>query len=111
MVADNAGKTIYIAEATAGQVAVFDVAGRKVTGTIAIGQPVSGAALSPDKARLYVTAGGAEGRLCVVDVKTATVTARIRVALGFLCHRSDAPSMLALSRPSHPGRRFALPCP
>ena len=79
MVLDSAGKTIYIAEATAGQVAVFDIAERKVTAAIAIGPPVSGVALSPDGGRLYVTAGGAEGRLCVVDIKSGKVTARIPV--------------------------------
>lgn len=79
MVAGRAGKTIYIAQATAGQIAVYDIAAGKVTATVAIGRPVSGVALSPKGARLYVTAGGAEGRLCVVDVKSGKVTARIPV--------------------------------
>jgi len=79
MVADTAGKTIYIAEATAGQVAVFDVATRKVTANIAIGLPVSGVAISLDGTKLYVTAGGAAGRLCIVDIKNKKMLARIPV--------------------------------
>ena len=79
MAADSAGKTIYIAEATAGQVAVFDVATRKITATIAIGQPVSGVAISIDGTKLYVTAGAAEGRLCAIDIKSGKVVARIPV--------------------------------
>jgi YVTN family beta-propeller protein len=79
MVADKAGKTIYIAQATAGQIAVFDVATRKVTANIDIGLPVSGVAISPDGTTLYVTAGGAEGKLCIVDIKNRKVAARIPV--------------------------------
>ncbi|MDP6636741.1 MAG: cell surface protein [Phycisphaerae bacterium] len=79
MVADKAGKTIYIAQATAGRVAVFDVAARKVTATIAIGPPVSGVAISPNGTTLYVTAGGAQGKLCVIDIKSRKITARIPV--------------------------------
>jgi YVTN family beta-propeller protein len=79
MVADGAGKTIYIAEATAGQVAVFDVATQKVTANIAIGQPVSGVAISTDRTKLYITAGAAKGHLCIVDIKGRKVLARIPV--------------------------------
>ncbi|MDP6636700.1 MAG: hypothetical protein QGG42_17510, partial [Phycisphaerae bacterium] len=79
MVADSAGKTIYIAEATAGQVAVFDVATRKVTANIAVGPPVSGVAISTDRTKLYITAGAAKGHLCIVDIKSKKVLARIPV--------------------------------
>jgi YVTN family beta-propeller protein len=79
MVADKAGKTIYIAQATAERVDVFDVATRKVTASIAIGMPVSGVAISPDGTTLYVTAGGAQGELCIIDIKSRKVTARISV--------------------------------
>jgi YVTN family beta-propeller protein len=79
MVADKAGQTIYIAQATAGSVAVLDEASRKVTATIDIGTPVSGVAISTDQTKLYVTAGGAEGKLCVIDIKSRKVTARIPV--------------------------------
>ena len=79
MVADKAGKTIYIAEATAGRVAVFDVATRKVTANIAIGLPVSGVAISPDGSKLYVTAAVPTGQFCVVDIKGARIAASIPV--------------------------------
>jgi len=101
MVADTAGKTIYIAQATAGQIAVFDVATRKVTATIAIDPPVSGVAISPDGTTLYVTAGGADGKLCVIDIKNRKISARIPVGhtpispvlapngMMYICNRFD----------------------
>jgi len=79
MVADKAGKTLYVAEATAKQIAVFDIASGKVTKTIAIGEPVSGLALSPDESKLYVTAAIPKGKLFVIDVKGAKVAATIPV--------------------------------
>ena len=79
MVADKAGKTIYIAQADGQRVDVFDVATRKVTASIDLALPVSGVTISPDESKLYATAGGAEGKLCVVDIKSRKVTARIPV--------------------------------
>jgi DNA-binding beta-propeller fold protein YncE len=79
MIADKAGKTIYIAQETAGSVALFDVASRKVTATIDIGPPVSGLAISADETMLYVTAGGAKGKLCVIDIKNRKIAARIPI--------------------------------
>jgi YVTN family beta-propeller protein len=78
MIADKAGKTIYIAQKTAGSVALFDVASRKITATIDIEPQVSGVTISPNGTTLYVTSGGADGKLCVIDVKTRKVTNRIR---------------------------------
>ena len=79
IVADKAGKTLYIAEATANRVDVFDVASEKVTKSIAIGEPVSGLTLSIDESKLYVTAEAATGFLRVVDIKSGKVTAKIAV--------------------------------
>jgi len=79
MVADSAGGTIYIAQKTAGSVALFDVKTLKVAATINIGLPVSGVALSCDETQLYVTAGGAKGLLCMVDIKSKKVLAQIPV--------------------------------
>jgi len=79
IVADKAGKTLYIAEKTAKQIAVFDIDSGKVTKTIPIGEPVSGLVLSPDESKLYVTAAIPQGKLCVVDVKGGKIEATIPV--------------------------------
>ncbi len=78
VVADESGKTLYIAEKTAGQVAVFDVGSLKVTKIISIPAPPTGLALAPDGSRLYVTGGAPDGRVFVVNTKTGKVTKRFR---------------------------------
>jgi len=55
MVADNQSKTLYIAQATAKQVAVFDIAAGKVIRTYSLSGRPSGLALAADSSRLYVT--------------------------------------------------------
>ena len=79
MVADKSGKTLYVAQATANRIDVFDAVSEKVTKSIEIGQPVSGVVLSSDGTKLYVTTAVAQGRLYVIDVKTAKVSAKIPV--------------------------------
>ena len=79
IVADKAGKTLYLAQSTANRIDVFDVASEKVTKSIAIGEPVSGLTLSIDESKLYVTTAVPAGHLCVVDIKSAKVTAKILV--------------------------------
>ena len=79
MVADKAGKTLYVVQATADRIDIFDVASEKVAKSIDIGQPVSGLILSNDESKLYVTQASPQGRLCVIDPKTAKVTAKIPV--------------------------------
>jgi len=73
LVADNQGKMLYVAEATAKQVAVFNIAAGKVTKVISLpGQP-SGLALAPDGQTLYVTAGVANGGVHVVNLNTCKI--------------------------------------
>ncbi|MBL7218689.1 MAG: hypothetical protein ISS69_01125, partial [Phycisphaerae bacterium] len=79
IVADKAGKTLYIAESTANRIDVLDVASEKVAKSIPMGAPPSGLYLSADEATLYVTAALSEGQLCVVDVKSGKITAKIPV--------------------------------
>jgi len=79
IIADKAGKTLYIAQDTAKRIDVFDVASEKVTKSIAIGEPVTGVALSVDESKLFVTAAAATGFLRVVDIKSGKVTAKIAV--------------------------------
>lgn len=77
LVADQAGKTLYVAEATAKQVAVLDVAGGKVTKNLAIPAAATGLALSPDGKRLYVTCGVADGSVAVIDLPGGKVSATL----------------------------------
>ena len=79
IVADKAGKTLYIAESTANRIDVLDVASEKVTKSIAIGAPPSGLDMSADETTLYVTTAVAAGQLCVVDIKSGKITAKILV--------------------------------
>jgi len=73
LVADSRGKTLYIAEATAKQIAVFDIAAGKVKEVIPLPDPPSGLALAPDGLHLYVTTAAPNGRIHVVNLKTGRV--------------------------------------
>jgi len=81
IVADAQGKTLYIAQTTAKQVAVFDIETSKVTATIAVGTEPTGLALSDDAALLYVTCAAPEG--CVRVVKTDTGKVRGQFPAGY----------------------------
>jgi YVTN family beta-propeller protein len=102
MVAAPDAKTLYIACATADQVVVFDVPTAKVTRQIALPASPSGLAVSADGARLYVTCGGPDSRVCVVETQTGKVAESIaagHTAMGpvlsadgktlFVCNRFD----------------------
>ena len=69
------GKTLYVAEQTAGQVAVYDITAETVTGTIPLpaSPQVSGVALSPEGQFLYVTAFEPAGQVYVVNTASNTV--------------------------------------
>ncbi len=70
VVVDKAGKTLYVAEHTASQVAVVDLATEKVTKTMKVSGPPTGVVLSPDSAKLYVTWAAPAGGVDVLDAKT-----------------------------------------
>jgi len=70
VVADKGGRSLYVAEYTAKQVAVFDVASNKVTSVIPLTDSPTDLAISPDQSRLYVSCGSAAGEVCVIDLKT-----------------------------------------
>jgi len=71
LVADSQGETIYIAEATAKQIAVFDTKTAKVTATISVPAEPTGLALTGDGTILYVTCGGQKGCVGVIDTRNA----------------------------------------
>jgi YVTN family beta-propeller protein len=85
LVADNQSKTLYIAQATAKQVAVFDIAAGRVTKTYSLPGKPSGLALSADRSCLYVTcpatasasaetSASATERVQVVNLQAAKVS-------------------------------------
>ncbi len=79
LVADSKGTTLYIAEATAKQVAVFDITAEKVVGTVSLkGQP-SGLALASDSSKLYVTIASSEGTIEVIDPYNGKIIKTISV--------------------------------
>ena len=79
LVACGSGEVLYVAEATAGQVAAFDVGEGKVTKVIKVGPCPSGMALSVDGKKLYVTGALPEGKVYVVDIAKGKVVSRISV--------------------------------
>ena len=77
LVADVQGKRLYVAEHTASQIAVIDLAGRNVCQVIALPERPNGLALSADGTRLYVTAGAASGSVQIIDTAKGAVTGAI----------------------------------
>ncbi|HUT31508.1 MAG TPA: beta-propeller fold lactonase family protein [Sedimentisphaerales bacterium] len=77
VVADAEADTIYIAEFTARQIAVFDTVGGRVTKSISLPARPSGVAIAPDKSRLYVTGAAPAGSVYVIDPTKGKVTSRI----------------------------------
>ena len=80
LVADKDGREIYVAESTAKQVAVVDVAQNKIVRSIGLPDAPGGVALSPDSATLYVTNAAPAGKVFAVGVKTGKVRNTIAVA-------------------------------
>lgn len=74
LVAAGDGKTLYIAEATANQIAVFDVKEGQVTDTIKIPDRPSGLILSPDGKSLYVTGASPDGKIYTIDLEKKGVS-------------------------------------
>ena len=79
LVADRSGQTLYIAEATAKQVAVFDIESGTVVRKVSLEDEPSGLALSPDGEWLYVTAASPNGSVYTIRLKEGKVIGRISV--------------------------------
>ena len=76
LVADQTGQTLYVAEATARQVAVFDIATAAVTRTFSLPDPPTGLALAPDQSRLYVTGASPKGQLFIINLQAGKLEAQ-----------------------------------
>ncbi len=77
LASDMEGTTLYVAEATAKRIAVFDIASGKVSRTILLPGRPAGLALSPDESRLYVAGCFPRGGVYVIDSKNGKITCRI----------------------------------
>jgi YVTN family beta-propeller protein len=79
VIADDQGQVLYISEATARQIAVFDVVRGEVLKRIVLTAPVGGMVLSQDNRMLYATGSLPKGRVYAIDTQSGTVTADIAV--------------------------------
>ncbi|MHC4758996.1 MAG: cell surface protein [Planctomycetota bacterium] len=79
LTADKDGKNIYIAEFTANQIAVFNVAKQQVSEEISLPDPPSGLVISSDQSILYVTGASPKGQVHIIDLKKNTITKSIEV--------------------------------
>jgi DNA-binding beta-propeller fold protein YncE len=73
MVVSPDGKRLYLACASANQLAVYDVEQREIVRRIDLPGVASGLALSPDGERLYVTCPAARSKICVVATSSGKV--------------------------------------
>jgi len=74
IVADHAGKTLFIACATADRLEFFDTRLGRVNGSIHLPAPPTGLALMADGSLLYVTCAAPESKVCVVNVGRRKIT-------------------------------------
>jgi YVTN family beta-propeller protein len=77
MVASADGTTLYLACGTAERVLRFDLATRKVSGSINVSQAPLGLALSTDEKQLFVTCVAPESHVCVVDLASLAISGKI----------------------------------
>jgi YVTN family beta-propeller protein len=80
------GRRLFIAGATANEVAVFDLASGVVTRQISVPHTPSGLAVSPDGARLYVTCAAPQSSVRVLDTGSGKVLATLPAG-----HHATAP--------------------
>jgi DNA-binding beta-propeller fold protein YncE len=77
VVAAKDGKTLFVANLDAKQVAFVDPAAGKVTKTVAVPAPPSGMLLSPDGATLYVACAAPKSTIVAIDVASGDIKASI----------------------------------
>src|SRR5437762_517609 len=97
LAADAEGKTLYIADLTGRQVAVYDTARENVRARIALPDRPGGLVLSPDGSRLYVTNAEPQGKVHVINTWLGTLAGSISVG-----HTPGGPAL------SHDGRTLYL---
>ena len=68
IVADGTGDYVYIAEHTANQVQQYSTDSNSVTDTFSLPDAPTGLAISSNGLWLYVTAGGYDGKVYIIDI-------------------------------------------
>jgi YVTN family beta-propeller protein len=68
VVASEDGKTLYLSQATADAIGVFDIASGKLAKQIAVPGTPAGLALDSKAGRLYVAIAAVKGTVCAVDL-------------------------------------------
>jgi len=77
LVPDDDGRHLYVAQATANEIALFDVEKGRVAGRLEIPGPPGGMALAPGGSRLFVTQADPDGLIHLVDTKTFRIEKRL----------------------------------
>jgi YVTN family beta-propeller protein len=86
MVADEQAGKLYIAQATAKQVAVFEISTGTVIKTYSLPAEPSGLALSIEQSRLYVTCASPKGKVKIINLLNGRIISTVRVG-----HTPSAP--------------------
>jgi DNA-binding beta-propeller fold protein YncE len=76
--ADSGGRVLYLACATANEVAFYDVSERNITRRIDVPASPSGLVLSPDGKTLYVTCAAPKSWICAIETESGRIRTRIR---------------------------------
>ncbi len=82
VVADSQNRKLYIAEATAKQVVIFDMQKAKVTKAIDLPAEPTGLALTSDGTLLYVTCAAPEGSLCFIETDSSKIKENLSAGYG-----------------------------
>lgn len=77
VLASKDGKSLFVANADARQIAIVDVAAARVTRSVTVPAEPSGMALSPDGNTLYVTCAAPKSTVCLIDVASGQVSGQI----------------------------------
>jgi YVTN family beta-propeller protein len=75
LVAPSDGKVLYLACATAGQVALFDPMSGRITRSLYMPAPPTGLAVSADGQRLYVTCAALSSQILILDPAAGKIIA------------------------------------
>lgn len=86
LVASPDGRTLFVACSAGDRLLAVDLATHKVTKAIAMSFPPTGLALTADGRTLFVTCSAPKSEVCVVDVESAVISAKIPAG-----HTSMAP--------------------
>jgi YVTN family beta-propeller protein len=102
LAASKDGRVLFVAAGEAGQILYVDLQSRAVAAAWDLPAKPTGMALSPDGGKLYVTCGGAEGNVLVINAATGRILAAMPVGHGamapsvtpdgrrlFVCNRFD----------------------